>query len=1060
KISEMEAADDFDDIILSSDSTADEVDSAGSQESVLIGQLTSCKGVVTIAVYLQALYRKTTMTCAIELSSSSLPPGFISMVKHQNALQEYEWAIQRETTHSPNLSHKLSQLKVENEKLRQIFKDTCDIRSALELQKLELETDLKNLMFTLKHEQEKHCDTTMLYNKTCEQLKAMETQYHAEMEERQKVELMMKNLELEMKMLDGSMKQAMSQVTQANDREKDLLHENRKLQEQVISLKLELDLSRTRSQQDENWFSTLREKLDDTRKELKLKEELLGETIIQYNEQLSALRAECTLGIAKLEHEKQAREELELEAETARARLAATLQELERSHVAHADLQRALQRERDDDQRVQENRGLQELVSSLKMELELARSHSQQDESRLFKENEALREKLEDTRRELKLKEELLAQTILEYNGHLSVLKAECTVATAKMEHEKQAREKLEMEAQSARAQLLATLRATEEASQRESIHSLSQQLGAAKAWVSSLEQELHHTKLSLSEKSLMLETVQKEHSQTQARLAQLESILKARREQAERATARQKVTEEHLAQAHQEVALLRQQLQESQSTQGHCSELLAKLRADCEKRVTVAEDKTKELLVKSAELQEKLKRREKEKEEEETAVRQLKQELADMLKKLSACEALLEVNQQHQADFEEEKKRLLWDVERLKGKDSEEQYVEAERLIRDLRDALDSKECNVITTSQKLQEVLSASAGTDKTVKQLEEAVQQLESENTRLETLTKQQTHSIEALQKGALEAAALLKKNMLSQNVEDSHQLWEEELKIRSKLSLSLVTLEKENKELSTQLQELSSHLDNEAATCKRLVTVNQDLKEKLLSFKDLAKSHEQLKRSKRQLEEEVAGLRRQIQSGVMDRSQAELYRREIEERVLREVRQKLEEVSLCLQNQAASHDAQEQMKASNEASVWTQMEQRLQEMENELGRLRSNHLDSLSQRDSMQAELDHFRKLYSKEHKLRKSLTAKMERSYDHLARIHNRLPAECQRKSLISSRVARGSLNGPHVPLQPLSFVTACGATLGFPNNNLALANRFVSPTGDIQNCKVETYIVK
>ncbi|XP_029103324.1 ankyrin repeat domain-containing protein 26-like [Scleropages formosus] len=1034
----MEAADDFDDIILSSDSTADEVDSAGSQESVLIGQLTSCK-------------------------------GFISMVKHQNALQEYEWAIQRETTHSPNLSHKLSQLKVENEKLRQIFKDTCDIRSALELQKLELETDLKNLMFTLKHEQEKHCDTTMLYNKTCEQLKAMETQYHAEMEERQKVELMMKNLELEMKMLDGSMKQAMSQVTQANDREKDLLHENRKLQEQVISLKLELDLSRTRSQQDENWFSTLREKLDDTRKELKLKEELLGETIIQYNEQLSALRAECTLGIAKLEHEKQAREELELEAETARARLAATLQELERSHVAHADLQRALQRERDDDQR---------------------------------------------------------------------------------------AREKLEME----------------EASQRESIHSLSQQLGAAKAWVSSLEQELHHTKLSLSEKSLMLETVQKEHSQTQARLAQLESILKARREQAERATARQKVTEEHLAQAHQEVALLRQQLQESQSTQGHCSELLAKLRADCEKRVTVAEDKTKELLVKSAELQEKLKRREKEKEEEETAVRQLKQELADMLKKLSACEALLEVNQQHQADFEEEKKRLLWDVERLKGKlqDSEEQYVEAERLIRDLRDALDSKECNVITTSQKLQEVLSASAGTDKTVKQLEEAVQQLESENTRLETLTKQQTHSIEALQKGALEAAAvknhledlvtnlqgskmnledqlnqeLLKKNMLSQNVEDSHQLWEEELKIRSKLSLSLVTLEKENKELSTQLevekkkvkkisdqkrsvyirleqemkrntdlqketcrmktlvklakkklmeqgkaesglqsdslqekmkhrqaeadvdriksklQELSSHLDNEAATCKRLVTVNQDLKEKLLSFKDLAKSHEQLKRSKRQLEEEVAGLRRQIQSGVMDRSQAELYRREIEERVLREVRQKLEEVSLCLQNQAASHDAQEQMKASNEASVWTQMEQRLQEMENELGRLRSNHLDSLSQRDSMQAELDHFRKLYSKEHKLRKSLTAKMERSYDHLARIHNRLPAECQRKSLISSRVARGSLNGPHVPLQPLSFVTACGATLGFPNNNLALANRFVSPTGDIQNCKVETYIVK
>ncbi|KAL4659490.1 ankyrin repeat domain-containing protein 26-like [Arapaima gigas] len=1041
RISHMEASDDFDDIVLSSDSNPDEMESIGYQDSGLIDQLSSCKGSVSVA-------------------------------KHKDALQEYKWAIQRETVHSPNLSHKLSQLKVENEKLRQIFKDTYGIRSALELQKLELETDLKNLMFTLKHEQEKHCDTTTLYNKTCQQLKAMETQYHEEVEERKKVELIMRNLELEMKMLESSMKQAMSRVTKADDREKELLQENRNLQEQVTTIKMELEMARTHNQEDESRLSkeniTLREKLEDATRELKLKEELLAQTIIQYNEQTSALRAECTLGAAKLDHEKQVREELEIEAETARTRLAATLQELERSQVAQADLQQALQRERDDDQRVQENRSLQEL------------------------------------------------------------------------------------------------------ASQRESIHSLSQQLGAAKAWVSSLEQELQNTKLSLTEKALLLETVQQEHSQAQARLAQLESVLKARREQAERATARQKVTEERLAQAHQEVVLFRQRLEESQSAQEHFSELLAKLQADCDERVIMAEVKSKELLAKTAELQEQLKRREKEKQEEEATARQLQQELADVLKKLSMCEASLEVNQQYQAELEEEKQRLLWDIESLKGKlqDSEEQCVETERLVHSLRNALDSKEHDVNTTSQKLQEVLLASAGTDKTVKQLEEAMQQLETENARLESFTKQQTYRIEALQKGAQEAAVVrnhledlvtnlqgskmnledqlseeVTKDVLSRNVEDTHQLWEEELKIRSKMSLNLAALEREKKELSRQLEvekkkvkkisdqkrsvemrleqemkrntelqketyrmktlvkltkkklmeqektesslhfnslqenmihrqpeadvkrikskleELSSHLDNEAATCRRLETVNRDLKEKLFAFKDLARSNEQLKRSNRQLEEEVESLRWQIQCGVMDSSQTELYHREIEERVFQEVRRKLE-VCLGLREQDASRDSLKQTKTASEVSVWAQMEQRLHELENGLGRLQSSHQDSLSQRDFVQAELDHVRKLYNKELKLRKSLAAKLERSNERLAKAQNNLPAECRHTSLISIGVAKGSLNEPHVKVESLRSARAFGVTLGTIDDNLASGSSFLSRTGDVQDGKAETYIAK
>lgn len=52
-----------------------------------------------------------------------------------------------------------------------------------------------------------------------------------------------------------------------------------------------------------------------------------------------------------------------------------------------------------------------------------------------------------------------------------------------------------------------------------------------------------------------------------------------------------------------------------------------------------------------------------------QSALRQLQQELADSLKKLSMCEASLEVNTRYRSDLEEEKTRTLKDMDRLKTK-------------------------------------------------------------------------------------------------------------------------------------------------------------------------------------------------------------------------------------------------------------------------------------------------------------------------------------------------------------------------------------------------------
>lgn len=97
----------------------------------------------------------------------------------------------------------------------------------------------------------------------------------------------------------------------------------------------------------------------------------------------------------------------------------------------------------------------------------------------------------------------------------------------------------------------------------------------------------------------------------------------------------------------------------------------------------------------------------------------------------------------------------------------------------------------------------------------------------------------------------------------------------------------------------MDELQLQLEKEASRCSRLEQVNGELKEQLAALKSLGRSHERLERSKRQLEEELSGLRRQVESGVMDQGQAEQYRRETEERARQEIRQKLEEVNLFLQ-----------------------------------------------------------------------------------------------------------------------------------------------------------------
>ncbi|KPP61894.1 dual specificity tyrosine-phosphorylation-regulated kinase 2-like [Scleropages formosus] len=154
--------------------------------------------------------------------------------------------------------------------------------------------------------------------------------------------------------------------------------------------------------------------------------------------------------------------------------------------------------------------------------LKQAPTYSRQEDGQPSGEGETLRDLLEDTRRRLKLSGEELAKVVSEYTEQLNAL-------TSKLEQERKAREMLEKQERSNEAMGIAEriLQQEREYWQQEkptveeaglSVHTLCQQLG----------NELHCIALSINEKSLLVEMVHRERDQAQARLAEMETILKA----------------------------------------------------------------------------------------------------------------------------------------------------------------------------------------------------------------------------------------------------------------------------------------------------------------------------------------------------------------------------------------------------------------------------------------------------------------------------------------------------------------------------------------------------
>ncbi|XP_059768021.1 ankyrin repeat domain-containing protein 26 isoform X2 [Balaenoptera ricei] len=929
----------------------------------------------------------------------------VSLLKIQDAVLSYERLIELKKNHCELLTGKNKKMESKVSGLQKELSETKEMKSQLEHQKVEWEQELCSLRFTLKQEEEKRRNADMLYEKIREQLRRKEEQYSKEVEMKQQLELTLRALDLELRTVRNNLNQV---VEERNDTQRQLSREQnaRILQDGILT----------------NHLAKQKE-IEMTNKEMN----------------------------SEVSHSPEKGKDL-----------------LHKNHM------------------------FQDEIAMLRLEIDTIKCQNQEKEKKYFEDIEIVKEKNNDLQKTIKLNEETLTKTIFQYTGQLNVLTAENTMLNSKLENEKQSKERLETEVESYRSRLataihdhhqsqtskrdleLAFQRARDEwlrlqdkmnfdvSNLNDNNEMLSQQLSKAESKFNSLETELHHTRDALREKTLVLERVQRDLSQAQCQKKEIEHMYQSEQGKVNKYIGKQESLEERLSQLQSENMLLRQQLDDAQNKadskektviniQDQFQDIVKKLQAESEKQGLMLEERNKDLINECNHLKERMYQYENEKTEREALVRQLQQELADTLKKQSMSEASLEVTSRYRTNLEDE----------------------AQDLRKKLRQV----------TSQ-LQEAQDRRTEAMRCAEKMQDHIQKLEIENAKLKATVKKQAGKIEQLQKNLLSTSSsedekqqLKKCTELKQSLEYS---LDQEMKKNSELEKEITGLKKllkmprrklneyENGELSFhgdlktnqiemdiqinmlkhKIDDLTAELETASSKCLHLDVKNQVLQQELLSMKVIQKKCEKLEKNKKKLEQEVVNLKSHIEMNMIEHSQVEQYKREIEERARQDIIEKLKEVNLFLQTQAASQENLEQLRENNNASIRSQMELRIKDLESELSKMKT------FQEDSNKAELEKYKQLYLEELKVRKSLANKLNKTNERLAEISTKLLVEKQQnRSLLSTLTTRPVLEPPCVGNLNNSLVLNRNLT---PGENLEISTSSSRPS----NKSMETYLTK
>uniref|UniRef100_A0A8C6MQR9 Ankyrin repeat domain 26 n=1 Tax=Mus spicilegus TaxID=10103 RepID=A0A8C6MQR9_MUSSI len=927
-----------------------------------------------------------------------------SLLKIRDAVYSYKRLIELKRSHCELLTGKLKRMENKYKGLQKEMSETEEVKSRLEHEKVGWEQELCRLRFALKQEEEKRRSADQLSEKTVEQLRRKGEQCQSEVEARQQLEASLRTLEMELKTVKSHLNQVLeernetqrqlsreqnarmlqdgilashlckqkeiemtqkkmtSEVSVSHEKEKDLLHKNQRLQDEVAVLRLEMDTIKSHNQEKEKRYlediKIANEKNDNLQRMVKLNEETFTKTIFQYTGQLNSLKAENTMLSSKLDNEKQNKERLETDVESFRSRLASALHDHAEIQTAKRDLEIAFQRARDEWFRVKDKMNF--------------------DMSNLRDNNEVLSQQLSKTERKL-----------------------------------------------------------------------------------NSLEIEFHHTKDELREKTLALKHAQRDLSQTQCQMKEVEHMFQDEQGKVSKFMGKQESIEERLAQLQSENMLLRQQLDDAANKaeskdktivniQDQFQDVLTRFQAESQRHSLRLEDRNQELVSECSHLRERLCQYENEKAEREVVVRQLQQELADTLKKQSMSEASLEVSSRYRSNLEEEARDLKKKLGQLRSQlqEARDQHREAVQHAEKMEDHLQKLELEKskfeITIKKQSEEIdqLQENLSRVNLSEEDKEKLQKLTELKESLECTVDQEQKRSSTLEKELAEFKEVLKMTKKELNEYENR-----ELNLRQDIKNNQLEMDIPVSTLIKKIDDLTAKLETASSKCLHLGKKNQLLQQELLLMRTIQKKCGKLEKNKKQLEQEVMNLRSHMEKNMVEHSQAQQYVREVEERARQDLVDKLKQVNLFLQAQAASQENLEQLRENSNASVRSQMELRIKDLESQLYRMKA-------QEDFDKIELEKYKQLYQEEFRARKSLSSKLNKTSEKLEEASTKLLLEEQQnRSLLSTLSTRPVVECPCVGSLHNSLVF---------NRTLIPRENIVVPTSGLQpsNKRVEIYLTK
>ncbi|XP_025107735.1 ankyrin repeat domain-containing protein 26-like isoform X5 [Pomacea canaliculata] len=847
-----------------------------------------------------------------------------SVVHVQDHMREMRRQIEQEKNQRGNLESKLRLLGKEKQDLFKKIESLSESKHSLAENNLELEAKLRSLEYSLSEETEKRKNADLLLGKTKEQLARKEQQFTSEVEARQQAELTMRNIQLEMRAAQNTIKE-LEEEREELERHLEHEHNARKLQEQIndeqmrlvqqhnqetlsasrvehgqgecgvdgsgqeerdklnaeiYALKMEMERQRSRLKDEINLIYTeneeLQAKIEDLRNELKLNEEAFAHATIQYNMQAGSLRTEVIAINSALDKERVTREKLDAELDSLQKRMLSLGQEKDKAVQVRNELEREIQRER------------QSWVLDM--------------------------ERKEDEINNLK-----------------------------------------------------------------ESIQHQNQKILGMESKLSAMENELHVSSTLLMERTSQLQHLKQEVERYKAAQDNRDSNIRLEKELTTKLQVKIENLQDRLTQSQHEVLSLKQQL-ESQHAAGLAASssdsneklntIISSLRSDNDRAKGMLEERNNSLLEQVSQLKEEARNADNRCITLEAECRRLQADLAEVSCKLSLSEGQLQMMIKARDELEHECGRLKLEVEKSNQKSgiAQEKVLEAQTRVSELTERLDRAER---TSTQHLANTSASFTAFTRSKEELEDNMHRLQVDNARLEAELRHERDRAEMLQAELSDSDKVVR-------LEKANKMAQMKMEEARRMTGNL---EGQNASLEAQLAEKTQttvRLQKEVANLRaHLKAAKKKLKEGGNTALPLGAS--QYLEFQKEIPTESGKVSTPRGGGGGDNNidshhhfhhiykkeggftDLENLQQELEAKYRRELNRKLEEVNAYLENQARANDRLNNSHSENEARL--QADKRRLEEEN--SNLRLQYEQAVAQRESRETEARHYKQLYESE-----------------------------------------------------------------------------------------------